>query len=282
MLTRIYDETALRGRLSGLDRSAKTAFAAACAESLVPLQERYWTKTGNSGKAARAREILDSAWDVAFAGNSDVSSLESEAVSLGPTDDEEWSFDMGYAQNAAAALAYAVRTWLSGGAQEAAWAAPPQSHERVLQTWRLRTATGVLGPTEMLEASPAAPLLEETGIGPVTAAVVYTAWSHLGRVRSEAAFAALAGVNPIPASSGNTVRHRLNRGGDRRLNCALHMATVVRTVHDPDTRAYAERRKAEGKTPREIRRCLKRYLARRLYRTLNALHAPDSAVPTTA
>jgi len=139
--------------------------------------------------------------------------------------------------------------------------------------------------TELIEASPAAPLLKETGIGPVTAAVVYTAWSHLGRVRSEAAFAALAGVSPIPASSGNTVRHRLNRGGDRRLNCALHMATIVRTVHDPNTRAYAERRKAEGKTPREIRRCLKRYLARHLYRTLNALHAlhaPDSAVPTAA
>ncbi|WP_372697285.1 IS110 family transposase [Arthrobacter sp. JSM 101049] len=129
--------------------------------------------------------------------------------------------------------------------------------------------------TELLEASPAAPLLKETGIGPVTAAVVYTAWSHLGWVRSEAAFAALAGVNPIPASSGNTVRHRLNRSGDRRLNSALHMVTVVRTVHDPATRAYADRRKAEGKTPREIRRCLKRYLARRLYRALNSLHAMD-------
>lgn len=123
LVTPEYDETALRRRLSGLDRSAKTAFAAACAESLVPLHERYWTTTGDSGKAGRAREILDSAWDVAFAGNSDVSSLESEAVSLGPTDDEEWSFDMGYAQNAAAALAYAIRTWMSGDAQEAAWAA---------------------------------------------------------------------------------------------------------------------------------------------------------------
>jgi transposase len=130
--------------------------------------------------------------------------------------------------------------------------------------------------TQLLEASPAAPLLEETGIGTITAAVVYTAWSHLGRVRSEAAFAALAGVNPIPASSGNTTRHRLNRGGDRRLNSALHMATVVRMVHDPATRAYAERKKAEGRTPREIRRILKRYLARHLYRTLNALHTPDN------
>ncbi|MDP9696947.1 UNVERIFIED_ORG: transposase [Arthrobacter globiformis] len=136
--------------------------------------------------------------------------------------------------------------------------------------------------TELLESSPAAPLLEETGIGPVTTAVVYTAWSHLGRVRSEAAFAALAGVNPIPASSGNTVRHRLNRGGDRRLNSALHMATVVRMVHDPVTRAYAEGKKAEGKNPREIRRILKRYLARHLYRALNALHTPNDTVPRAA
>lgn len=81
--------------------------------------------------------------------------------------------------------------------------------------------------------------MEETGIGPVNAAVVYTVWSHLGRVLSEAAFAALAGVNPVPASSGNTVRHRLNRGGDRRLNSALHMAVVVRMAHDPATQEYA-------------------------------------------
>lgn len=130
--------------------------------------------------------------------------------------------------------------------------------------------------TELLEASPAAPLLEETRISPITATVVYTAWSHLGRVRSEAA---LAGVSPIPASSGNTTRHRLNRGGDKRLNRAIHLATVVRTVHDPVTRAYMERRKYEGQSTREIRRCLKRYLARHRYRTLNALHAATEAIP---
>lgn len=123
---------------------------------------------------------------------------------------------------------------------------------------------------QLVAASPAAPLLDKTGIGPVTAAIVLTAWSHPGRVRSEAAFAALAGVNPIPASSGNTVRHRLNQGGDRRLNRALHMAVITRMAHDPDTRAYAEKRRAEGRTNREIRRCLKRYLARHLYRALNA------------
>ncbi|WP_121259009.1 IS110 family transposase [Nocardioides ferulae] len=124
----------------------------------------------------------------------------------------------------------------------------------------------------LIESSKAAPLLEKTGIGPLTAAVVYAAWSHPGRVRDEAAFASLAGVSPIPASSGNTSRHRLNRGGDRRLNRALHMATVTRMVHDAETRAYVEKRRAEGLTNREIRRCLKRYLARQLFRNLNSLH----------
>lgn len=95
------------------------------------------------------------------------------------------------------------------------------------------------------------------------------AWSHLGRVRSEAAFASLAGASPVPASSGNTVRHRINRGGDRRLNRALHMAIVTRMRMDPRTRAYVERRTTEGRTLREIRRCLKRYLAREIYRRLN-------------
>jgi len=120
----------------------------------------------------------------------------------------------------------------------------------------------------MILGSPAALLLQEPGIGPVTAATAYTAWSHPGRVRSEAAYAALAGTNPLPASSGNTIRHRLNRGGDRRLNKVFHMAILNRAKNDPDTRAYIQRRTQEGKTPREIRRILKRYLARRIYRIL--------------
>lgn len=128
--------------------------------------------------------------------------------------------------------------------------------------------------TELVVVSEAAPLLDMTGCGPVTAAVALTTWSHRNRVRSEAAFASLAGVNPIPASSGNTVRHRLNRGGDRRLNKALHMVAVTRMVHDEETRIYAQKRKAEGKTVKEVRRCIKRYLARRIYRILNA------AIPT--
>ncbi|MGW0087146.1 IS110 family transposase [Streptomyces sp. NPDC003393] len=134
---------------------------------------------------------------------------------------------------------------------------------------------------ELVDASPAADLLRETGIGPVTAATVLVAWSHPGRVRGEAAFASLAGVNPIPASSGNTTRHRLNRGGDRRLNRALNVIAMVRMVHHPQTRAYADRRRAEGKTEREIRRCLKRYLARRLYRHLNNAAATTPGVDET-
>lgn len=130
--------------------------------------------------------------------------------------------------------------------------------------------------TQLLQQSHAKVLLSKVGVGPVTAAVVMAAWSHEGRLRDEAAFASLAGVNPIPASSGNTVRHRLNRGGDRRLNRALHMAVITRMTHDPETRAYVERRRAEGRTNREIRRILKRYLARQLFRTLNATASAET------
>lgn len=126
--------------------------------------------------------------------------------------------------------------------------------------------------TELIQQSPAAPLLEMRGAGAVSVATVLTVWSHPGRVRSEAAFASLAWVNPLPASSGNTVRHRLNRGGDRRLNRALHTITITRMVHDPETREYVTKHTQEGRSYREIRRSLKRYVARTLYRRLNALY----------
>lgn len=124
--------------------------------------------------------------------------------------------------------------------------------------------------TELIEISEAAPLLAETGFGAVTAATCLTTWSHHGRVHSEAAYASLAGASPIPASSGNTIRHRLNRGGDRTLNKALHMIAISRMTFDPETIEYVQKRQAEGRTKKEIRRCVKRYLARRIYRTLNA------------
>lgn len=138
-------------------------------------------------------------------------------------------------------------------------------------------AENVKTTTAMLKQTPARVLLDEPGIGPVTAAVAMTAWSHDGRLHSEAAFASLAGVNPIPASSGNTVRHRLNRGGDRRLNKALHMAVIVRMTHHAATKAYVERRLTEGLTKREIRRILKRYLARQIHRALTATSRADNA-----
>jgi transposase len=111
-------------------------------------------------------------------------------------------------------------------------------------------------------------LTSRYGIGPVSAAQVVVSFSHPGRCRNEAAFAALAGVSPVPASSGRTVRHRLNRGGDRALNRAIHNIALTRIRSCPKTRTYVDRRTTQGKTPREIRRCLKRYIARELYRQL--------------
>jgi len=116
-------------------------------------------------------------------------------------------------------------------------------------------------------------LVAEVGIGPITAAAFYIAWSHPGRCRNEAAYARLGGVSPIPATSGQTQdRHRLNRRGDRQLNKALHHVAVTRLRCHPPTRAYKQRRSAEGKTDREIRRCIKRYIARRVWRLLE--HQP--------
>lgn len=114
-------------------------------------------------------------------------------------------------------------------------------------------------------------LLERSGVGPICAATVLLAWSQPGRVRSEAAFARLAGVAPIPASSGKVVRHRLDRGGDRRLNRALHTIVLSRRRTDAETQAYVARRVSEGKSEREAVRCLKRYLARSLFRELETM-----------
>ena len=112
------------------------------------------------------------------------------------------------------------------------------------------------------------------GVGPVSAAQAIVSFSHPGRCRSEAAFAALGGTSPIPASSGQTTRHRLNRGGDRALNRAIHTIALTRMRSCARTRAYVARRTAEGKTLREIRRCLKRYIAREIYRQLNQSMKP--------
>lgn len=116
-------------------------------------------------------------------------------------------------------------------------------------------------------------LQNQTGIGPVTTGAILVAYSHHGRIRSEAAFAALAGTAPLQASSGNTVRHRLNRHGDRQLNSALDVIAKVRMRCDAETKKYVERRTAEGLSYREIKRILKRYIGRGIFRQLQQLTA---------
>lgn len=109
-------------------------------------------------------------------------------------------------------------------------------------------------------------LLEVFGVGPdVAAALLVTVGDNPDRMRTEASFAALCGISPIPASSGKTNRHRLNRGGDRQANAALHTVALARMRADTRTRDYVARRTAEGLSRREIMRCLKRYIARDLY-----------------
>ena len=122
-----------------------------------------------------------------------------------------------------------------------------------------------------LVAATAPTTLAVFAMGPdTTAALLVTIGDNPDRLRSERAFAHLCGVAPIPASSGKTNRHRLHRGGDRSANRALHIAVVVRMRYCPDTRAYVARRTADGLTKPEIIRCLKRYLAREIYRTIRA------------
>lgn len=135
---------------------------------------------------------------------------------------------------------------------------------RALETEAAEHETSI----RMVVASWRPDLLTLPGVGPINAATVLTAWSHPGRCRHEAAFAMLAGAAPIPASSGRTVRYRLNRAGNRQLNRALHSITLSRQRYHQPTRDYTDRRRTEGKTDREIRRCLKRYIARQLFRQL--------------
>jgi transposase len=116
-------------------------------------------------------------------------------------------------------------------------------------------------------------LLDQPGVGPVSAGQAIVSYSHPGRCRHDGAFAALGGVSPIPIASGKTDTVRLNRGGDRQLNRALHDIAKTRMRSDPRTRAYVERRRTEGLPDAKIRRILKRYIARELFRHLNTAMA---------
>ena len=117
------------------------------------------------------------------------------------------------------------------------------------------------------------------GVGPDTAAtLLIAAGSNPDRLHSEAAFASLCGVNPIPASSGKTNRHRLNRGGDRQANAALYRIVIVRLRFDSRTQAYMQRRTAEGMSKRDVIRCLKRYVAREVFSAIQEpAQIPDEA-----
>ncbi len=142
------------------------------------------------------------------------------------------------------ALASIARRWLSADGEV-----------RMLNK-QLQTLVTTVAPT----------LCAKPGVGPDTAGVLLvTAGDNAGRLHSDAAFAAICGASPVEASSGKVTRHRLNRGGNREANSALWRIVLVRMKYDQRTRAYLERRVAEGRTKREVMRCLKRYVAREVY-----------------
>jgi transposase len=130
----------------------------------------------------------------------------------------------------------------------------------------------------LLLAEVAPDLLDECGVGPVCGAQLLVSSGDPNRMAREASFAALAGTSPLDASSGQQRRHRLNRGGDRQLNWALHVIALARIQHHAETAAYYQRLLATGKTAREARRCIKRALARYFYRRLREM--PTLALTT--
>ena len=156
-----------------------------------------------------------------------------------------------------------------GRADDDSLAASPGWHAELAQ--RIQLSTTARTHESRLAGSPprSHPLVAARGVGPDTAsAILVSAGDNPHRLRNERAFASLAGANPIPASSGKTTRHRLNRGGDRQLNSALWRIAIVRLATDAGTRAYLERRVSEGRTKIEAIRCIKRYIAREVFAAL--------------
>jgi transposase len=164
---------------------------------------------------------------------------------------------------------------------------------RVEQTARVRIARDELGhlrelwqTIDLLESEIAelvgqvAPqLLAEPGFGPLTAGKLIGEIAGAQRFASDAKLARAGGIAPIPVSSGNTNRHRLDRGGNRQINTAIHRVAVTRARCHPETKAYLERKRAEGKTNREAIRCLKRHLTRRIWHLLQPPHpAPSTSI----
>jgi transposase len=180
------------------------------------------------------------------------------------------------------------RTWLQQARASAALVAAPSDpvdHRATIRVLRMTAQRVLTARAEakelevqlrMLITVVAPVLLAQRGVGPISAAQVLISWSHPGRFRSEAAFAMLAGAAPVEASSGQVVRHRLNRGGDRQLNRALHTIVMIRQTHHQPTKTYTTRRITQGKSQRDIRRCLKRTVARQLYRLLERTAAKQA------
>jgi transposase len=135
---------------------------------------------------------------------------------------------------------------------------------------------------KLLTSAHSPQLLAEPGCGPITAALLIGHTAGAERFATDSSFARHAGVAPIPASSGNTTRHRLHRGGDRQLNRALHTIALSRARNHPPTRAYLDRKVAEGKTKREALRCLKRHLARHFWKLLYTTDRTPSPPATTS
>lgn len=145
------------------------------------------------------------------------------------------------------------------------------------RTRRIRELERELG---QLVADYAPQLLAEPGCAALTAAKLIGELAGAERFSSDAKLARAAGVAPIPVSSGRSDRHRLDRGGNRQLNCALHRIAVTRGRIDPQTKAYLERKQAEGKTRMEALRCLKRHLARRIFRLMTTSNPTPIALDT--
>jgi transposase len=165
---------------------------------------------------------------------------------------------------------------LAGPAEgaKAAMASLARRHQQLAaEIARLDAAPGEL----LTRAAPPEFLAKQGVATQVAATLLATAGDNPGRVRKEASFAALCGASPVDASSGKQLRHRLNRGGDRQANSALWTIAMTRLAHDPRTKAYAARRTAGGKTRKEIIRCLKRYIAREIYKILCRPKPPATA-----
>ena len=157
------------------------------------------------------------------------------------------------------------------------------AREQVAQIRSLNRQTAELK-RELLELVKAhrPQLLAEAGCGPLTAAILIGRTAGAERFRSDASFALRSGTAPLPCSSGQRQQHRLNRGGDRQLNHALHIIAITRASHDPATKAYLERKAAEGKTTKGALRCLKRHLARRFHQLLSRPAQTPQPDPGTA